>query len=79
VSNTGDFLIGFKGLTAAEMGKLPGTYTPLSPETSGTYDDRLEGEGFPRAFAKVESPARMISTDIERLNSIALYAARFPQ
>jgi hypothetical protein len=60
------------------MGKLPGPYT-LSPETSGTYDDHLEGEGCPRAFAKVEAPARMISTDIERLNGIALYAARFPQ
>jgi len=60
------------------MGKLPGLYT-LSPETSGTYDDHLEGEGCPRAFAEVEAPARMISTDIERLNGIALYAARFPQ
>jgi hypothetical protein len=60
------------------MGKLPGPYT-LSGETSGTYDDRLEGEGCPRAFAGVEAPVRRISTDIEQLNGVALYADRFPQ
>ena len=53
------------------MGKLPGPYT-LSGETTGTYDDRLGGEGCPRAFAGVETPARRATTDKERLNGINL-------